>query len=258
MRLLAEDEGKAVGIVNRSGQSDILLVCEHASRRIPRTLGTLGLDPVALEAHIAWDPGALAVAERLSAQLDATLVKQNFSRLVYDCNRPPHSPDAMPVVSEVYEIAANRALGDEERQARIDEIYRPFQSALAEVIASRIQAGQGTVLVTIHSFTPVYKGVQRAVEIGILHDRDQRMADRMLELAEDDKSYLTRRNEPYGPADGVTHTLCEHGLANNLPNVMIEIRNDLIADEKGQEQAADYVQSLLERSLAAIRVENRG
>lgn len=248
--ILTAAEGAAVTVENATGRSPVLLVCEHASLRMPALLGTLGLSAEALKAHIAWDPGALAVARRLSASFDAALVFQNFSRLAYDCNRPPESPDAMPTVSEVYEIPGNRDIDPVERQARIDGIYRPWQRTLTETIAARKAAGRETVLVTIHTFTPVYKGVARDVEIGILHDRDSRLADAMLTRATQQRDCRIERNQPYGPADGVTHTLVEHGVANGLLNVMIEIRNDLVRDEAGQAQISDLLEALVSGSLA--------
>lgn len=239
----------AVTIENAAGKSPVLLVCEHASLRLPSSLGTLGLSPDALTAHIAWDPGALAIARNLSARFDATLVFQNFSRLVYDCNRPPESPDAMPAVSEVYDIPGNRDIDAGERQARVDEIYRPWQRALADTIAARKAAGRETVIVTIHTFTPVYKGKTRSVEIGILHDRDARFADSVLARAGGQHNYRVERNEPYGPEDGVTHTLVEHGLANGLLNVMIEVRNDLVKEDAGQGGVAGFLAELIGESL---------
>jgi len=248
--ILTAAEGVAVTVENASGRSPVLLVCEHASMTLPASLGSLGLPADALTAHIAWDPGALAVARKLSARFDATLVFQNFSRLAYDCNRPPESPDAMPVVSEVFEIPGNRDIDPEQRQARIDEIYRPWQRRLRETIAGRKGAGRETVVVTIHTFTPIYKGAPRSVEIGILHDRDARLADEMLARGGTGSRFVVRRNEPYGPKDGVTHTLIEHGLANGLLNVMIEIRNDLVKDEAGQEVVAGFLAELIGESLS--------
>lgn len=250
MQLLTDQDGQPVTVINQGGSSAILLVCEHASRRMPEKLGALGLDEAALSAHIAWDPGALAVSRLISESMDAALVLQNFSRLAYDCNRPPEAPDAMPEMSEIYEIPGNRGLDGEARQARIDEIYRPFEGALSREIESRSKASRPTVIVTIHTFTPVYKGVARDVEIGILHDTDARLADVMLVRA--DGRYVIRRNEPYGPDDGVTHTLKRHGLENGLVNVMIEIRNDLVRDEAGQARAAGFLSGLLGESLAAL------
>jgi predicted N-formylglutamate amidohydrolase len=155
----------------------------------------------------------------------------------------------MPEVSEIFEIAGNRGMSSAERQARVDEIYQPFRQSLAATIKARSNAGRDTVIVTTHSFTPVYKGVSRRVEVGILHDRDTRLADQMLGFAAQRRQFAMGRNEPYGPEDGVTHTLREHGLANGLMNVMIEVRNDLIRDETGQGVMAGFLAGLISESL---------
>jgi len=253
--LLTEAEGNPVAITNAGAKGDFLFLCEHASRRLPKRLGTLGLSEEALQSHIAWDPGALAVAELLAEKLDGALIHQRFSRLAYDCNRPPESDAAMPVVSEVYDVPGNGAISAAERQARIDEIYLPFHEAVSTFVVGRKAAGRRPVLVTMHSFTPVYFGKPRTVELGILHDADSRLADRMLAIAAAEIAYDVRRNEPYGPADGVTHSLIEYGLRYGLPNVMIEIRNDLIRDEIGQRGMADYLEGLLAKSVAALSAQ---
>lgn len=248
--LLAAEEGSPVSVVNPDAKGDVLLVCEHASRILPRKLGTLGLSEEALESHIAWDPGALAVAQILSRMLDATLVSQRFSRLAYDCNRPPEAPGAMPEVSEIYTIDGNRNLSQADRDQRTNALYLPFHKAISDILDERRAAGRDTVIVTMHSFTPVYMGKARSVEIGILHDADSRIADAMLEAGRG-SAHDIRRNEPYGPADGVTHTLIKHGLARGLRNVMIEVRNDLIRDEDGQRVMADLLAALLGNALKA-------
>lgn len=249
--LLTDADGSPVAIDNPDGESPFLFVCEHASRLLPQNMGTLGLGPQALESHIAWDPGALAVSRMLSQQLDATLFYQRFSRLVYDCNRPPEAEAAMPAVSEIFDIPGNVGLSSDDRLVRTQAIYYPFKDGLADVIATRGRGGRRTVLVTMHSFTPVYHGKQRSVEVGILHDRDARLADAMLAAA-DGAAFDTRRNEPYGPTDGVTHTLIEHGLKNGLLNVMIEIRNDLVSDEAGQKVMTGFLAGLLGEGLASL------
>lgn len=227
------------------GQSAVLLVCEHASRFIPEGLGNLGLDEAAAQSHIAWDPGAFAVAEQLSDALDASLISQKISRLVYDCNRPPESDQAIRAESEVYNIPGNTGLSAAQRDERTDYIYRPFQKALAEAVKTRPQ----TVLVTIHSFTPVYNDKPRAVEVGILHDSDSRLADAMLKAAANNPAFKVERNAPYGPEDGVTHTLAEHALPRRLLNVMVEVRNDLLADEAGIEAIATWLENILTSAL---------
>jgi predicted N-formylglutamate amidohydrolase len=249
LKVLSEAEGNCVSIERRDGKSALLIICEHASPTLPERYGDLGLSKDARESHIAWDPGALAVARGISAALDAALISQRFSRLIYDCNRPPEAPGAMPEKSEIYPIPGNQNLDADERKARTEALYIPFHDAVRGLIAERKARGQETVVVTIHSFTPVFNGKPRAVELGILHDADSRLADDMLSAAADAPLYKTERNEPYGPQDGVTHTLILHGVSNGFRNVMIEVRNDLIKDDAGQGVMADYLSGLLQQCL---------
>ncbi|UWR21151.1 N-formylglutamate amidohydrolase [Sulfitobacter sp. S190] len=234
-----------VEVVNADAASPVVLVCEHASHRIPDEFNGLGLSATARESHIAWDPGAMAVARGMSHMLDATLVAARTSRLVYDCNRPPHAPDAMPARSEVFDIPGNRAMTDAERQSRVATYYTPFHDALAACLAAR----RDPVMVTIHSFTPVYHGKHRAVEVGVLHDSDARLADRMLALAPGTVTHKVARNEPYGPQDGVTHTLRTHALPHGHRNVMIEVRNDLLLDAAAQGKMAQTLSGWIKAAL---------
>lgn len=249
--IFAADERKPVAVERPEGRSPVLLICEHASKMIPRSLGDLGLSEELRSSHIAWDPGALDVSLFLSNELDACLIHQRFSRLAYDCNRPPEADSAIPKQSEIFQVPGNIAMGPAERQARVDGIYRPFQAAVAREIARRAASGQPCVLVTIHSFTPLFKGVRRETEIGILHDSDSRFADRVIASLESASGFVVRRNDPYGPEDGVTHTLVEHGVRNGLRNVMIEIRNDLLADDTSRAKVEKHLLSALVTSLDA-------
>ena len=250
-KVLSDTDGDCAAVERPEGRSAVVLICEHASRTVPARFGDLGLSEEALNSHIAWDPGALAVARGISANLDAPLVYQRFSRLIYDCNRPPESPAAMPEISEIYEIPGNRNLDAEERRLRTEALYLPFHDRIEKLLHARRASGLRSIIVTMHSFTPVYRGNKREVELGILHDTDERFADRILALTGDAPLYRTERNQPYGPEDGVTHTLKLHGLANNLENVMIEVRNDLIMDDVGQGVMADYLTGLIQQSLDA-------
>lgn len=250
--ILTSADGEAVAVENVDGASAVVLVCEHASATLPAAAGTLGLSAEALSSHIAWDPGALAVSRLLSARLDAVLVHQRFSRLVYDCNRPPESPAAMPEKSEIYEIPGNRDLSVAERYARTAAIYVPFHDRVSAELARRSGEGRTSVVVTIHSFTPIYFGQKRAVEIGILHDADSRIADAMLEGATKAARFRVERNSPYGPEDGVTHTLRLHALPAGHANVMIEVRNDLIANSVDQEVMADYLAGLIADAVSVV------
>jgi predicted N-formylglutamate amidohydrolase len=250
--------GEVVDVANSAGNSDFLIVCEHASNRIPDSFDDLGLDEAALASHIAWDPGALAVAQAMSKRLDATLVAHRFSRLLYDCNRPPESPGAVPAVSEIYRIPGNTGLSAADRQARVDRFYVPFRDTMTACIDGRMSQARPTALVTVHSFTPVYKGVRREVELGILHGNDARLADALLETSRAGTSLTVRRNEPYGPADGVIHTLDEHAVSRGLLNVMLEIRNDLIADRASQAEMADWLAGCLTQALGWLAEHTKG
>jgi predicted N-formylglutamate amidohydrolase len=233
--LLLAGEGAPAELVNGAGRSACVLVCEHASNLLPKSLGTLGLPASDLQRHIAWDIGAEAVARRLSGLIDAPLVLQRYSRLAYDCNRPPESPDAMPALSETTEIPGNGNLSPAARLARIREIYRPFHRAVAECLDRRAAEGIASMVVSIHSFTPVYKGRSRTVELGILHDRDTRLAASLIGSFPGVNAQL---NQPYGPEDGVLHTLNLHAAPRDLRHAMIEIRNDFIATAAGQAEWA--------------------
>lgn len=238
-----------VDVTNAGGAGPFLIVCEHASNAMPPEYGSLDLDAAALQSHIAWDPGALEVARQMSILLDAPLVAQRFSRLLYDCNRPPDEESSIPAASEIYRVPGNEGLSAEERDARAGRFYHPFRVALAKAIDGRLSP---PAIVTIHSFTPVYHGVSREVEIGILHDEDLRLADAVLAAASKSDGFVVRRNEPYGPQDGVTHTLRVHALPRRLLNVMIEIRNDLIATAENQTAVAARLAGWLSQALAVL------
>lgn len=231
---VAEDLSGCLPVTLTQGDDscEILLVCEHARRDMPPALAGLGLDDAALRSHIAWDPGALGVAQELARLWQAPLVAGGMSRLVYDLNRPPQSPTAIPERSEIFEVPGNRGLGDAARAQRVVKVYEPFRAALAREIATR--RGALRLMVTVHSFTPVFNGTPRAVELGILHGRDARFAEIMLARKPADIGWDVQLNEPYSAADGVAHTLDEQGAANGLLNVMLEIRNDLIETEAQQ------------------------
>ncbi len=244
-----EEDIAAVQILNPDGGSNVLLVCEHASNKIPKQYDGLGLNQGAQQSHVAWDPGAFAVAVLLSEQLDAPLVAGRVSRLIYDCNRPPEAPDAIPTRSELLDIPGNMGISAAERTHRISNIYRPFQDALASITTRK---SRPDVLVTVHSFTPVFLGKPRAVEIGILHDSDRRLADAMLRVAKTHTRRNVLRNQPYTAEDGVTHTLKLHGVRNNLLNVMLEIRNDLISTGPEQRHIANEIAAIIRDALVSL------
>ncbi len=241
----------SVEILNQAGKGRVVLLCEHASNHIPQEYDGLGLSEADQISHAAWDPGALALTQVLSQALDAPVVASTLSRLVYDCNRPPEAASAMPEKSELIEVPGNVGLDQPQRDARIQSVYIPFCQAVAQMLDAR---GPDTVVVTVHSFTPVYFGQPRAVELGLLHDEDSRLVDAMLDHVDQIPLRRTKRNEPYGPADGVTHSLRLHALSRGLANVMIEVRNDLLGNEVQVANMSRDILALLEPALNDITI----
>jgi predicted N-formylglutamate amidohydrolase len=237
-KLLGRDEDHPANIINEHGPSPIVLICEHASNHMPKALGTLGLSDEDLQRHIAYDIGAEGTSRILSKLLDAPLILQRYSRLAYDCNRPPESEGAMPELSEIFEIPGNKNLLPAARLARTQEIYRPFHRAVDDFLDRRAAERRLTIIVTMHSFTPVYKGKTRDFDVGFLFDRDNWLANFLIKAFPTEKARL---NEPYGPKDGVMHTTNLHAAPRGLKHVMIEIRNDLIANHAGQNTWANHL-----------------
>jgi len=243
--------GPSADVLFPQAKGPALMVCEHASNAVPEALNRLGLGRDVLDSHAAWDPGALGLAREMARRLDAALVAARFSRLVYDCNRPPEAPGAVLAKSEVYDIPGNANLSAAARAARVDHVYRPFRDRLTHEIATRAPQA----LVTVHSFTPVYCGQRRSVEIGILHGQDDRLAMETIAAARGQTDHILRLNEPYGPEDGVAHTLDVHGAANGIPSVMIEVRNDLIADGDAQTRMATLLSPWVGSAIARLASE---
>jgi predicted N-formylglutamate amidohydrolase len=221
-------------IVNASGASPFVLVCDHASNRIPKPYGDLGLTLDERLSHIAWDPGALGVAHRLVELLDAPLIRSTVSRLIIDCNRDPGAPGLITTLSERTAIKANEGLGAEERAQRLAAFHTPFHTAIDALLTQRADAGRETILVTVHSFTPVFLGVARPWPIGLIHGLDPRFTRALSDALKADAPGLNVGwNEPYAARNGVTYTLEHHGDGRGLEATMIEIRNDEILEPTG-------------------------
>lgn len=232
-----------------STASPVILVCEHASNTFPAPWGTLGLTPEQQQAHIAWDIGALGLARGLAQRMNATLVHAPVSRLIYDLNRAPHQPGAMPARSEVHDVPGNQTLTPQDRAARMDAVYLPFHHGLHGVLMQRLAVGVVPVVITIHSFTPVYFGAKRTVEFGVIHDADPALATAIVTEARARTHLRCALNEPYSAADDVTHTLRLHATPYALPNAMLEVRNDLITTSSQQDSMAEMLAPVL---LAAL------
>ena len=250
--LLEPDEPNPVTLENESGDSVFFLTCEHAGRAFPRRLGRLGLPEAETLRHIAWDIGIGAVGRDLSLLLNAAVILQTYSRLVIDCNRDPKVPSSIPEISEATEIPGNRSLDEAERAARVDAIFRPYHDAIAAALDRRAAADRASVLVALHSFTPVFKGVSRPWHVAVLFNRDPRLAHALAELLRADGSLMVGENEPYRVSDLTDYTVPVHGERRGLPHVEIEIRQDLITDPSGQREWAERLARLLPAAYAAF------
>ncbi|RUQ40248.1 MAG: N-formylglutamate amidohydrolase [Candidatus Competibacteraceae bacterium] len=248
--LLQPGDPPPVRIVNPQGQAPLVLVCDHASNAIPARLGTLGLGPVELSQHIAWDIGAAPVTERLAMRLNAPALLNGYSRLVIDANRPPGDPTSIAEVSDSTLIPGNRDLDDAAAEQRLDTVFWPYHHAITQALAHRWRHGHGQApaLVAIHSFTPVMNGFHRPWHLGVLWNRDPRLAVPLLNALRANPDLCVGDNAPYSGRE-VGFTMDTHGGAAGLAHVEIEIRQDLITDEAGQAYWADVVGTALEAVL---------
>jgi predicted N-formylglutamate amidohydrolase len=255
--LLGNEDVPPVQEDNAAGRSPFLLTSDHYGRLIPRALGDLGLPASELTRHIAWDPGIAGVAQALSKHLNAHLIAQRYSRLVIDCNRPPEALSSIPRISEATVIPGNDGLAREAAELRRRSIFDPYHRRIREVIDRRLRQGIPTVLVSLHSFTPVYAGIARPWHIGTLYHRDTRLPPLLLKLLRNEPDLAVGDNEPYAVSDETDYTIPVHGEARGLMNSGIEIRQDLIADQAGETQWAERLARILaeiETTLRALRL----
>jgi predicted N-formylglutamate amidohydrolase len=251
--LLAADEPHPVLAERTDRASPLVFVSDHAGRRLPRALGDLGLAASELERHIAYDIGILPVARQLAAAFDAPLLAQTYSRLVIDCNRAPQVAQSIPEVSELTEIPGNKLLSPEQRAARIEALFRPYHDRIDALLDARAARGLPSILVSMHSFTPVYMGVPRPWTVGLLYNRDPRLAAPLLELMNQDAAPYVGDGLPYAMDDLTDYTLPVHGEQRGLLHVGFEIRQDLIAEPRGQADFARWLETMLWRLPAGLR-----
>lgn len=250
--LLGPDDPEPVRLHNTRGRSPFLLLGDHAGRLIPRALADLGLTGHDLDRHIAWDIGVAALGLALSERLDAVFVSQAYSRLVIDCNRDPGRADAVPEVSDGTVIPGNAGLDPAAQDARMVAIHAPYQQAIADEIAARTAAGEPTVLVSLHSFTPRLAGFDRPWQAGVLHDgANDAFARAMLAIMQAEPGLTVGDNEPYR-MDAVDHTVPRHAFQAGLPYVELEIRQDLIGDDAGVESWAGRLARWLPAALENV------
>jgi predicted N-formylglutamate amidohydrolase len=236
----------AVSVVNEAGASPIVLLCEHASNHIPARYARLGLTEADLARHIAYDIGAASVARLLSRRLDAVLALSGFSRLLIDCNRPLAAPSSIPQRSEDTDIPGNVGIDAAERARRDALCFAPFRERVAALLEARLRAGRPTVLIGMHSFTPVYLGVSRRWHAGFLYARAGKLGRALIgSLRDADPSLVVGDNEPYRITDEGDYTVPYQGDARGIPTALIEVRQDLIGDADGQAAWAERLAGVL-------------
>jgi predicted N-formylglutamate amidohydrolase len=259
-RLLATDEPPAFTVENESGTSPLLIVADHAGKHFPRRLRQLGLSNAECERHIAWDIGIGAVCRLIGKALDAVVIRQNYSRLVIDCNRTPGSETSILAVSELTHVPGNIGLSERHRLARVREIFQPYHDRIATELDRRRAAGRPTALISMHSFTPVFKAMRRPWHVGVLYNRDPRFAQILMELLHSEQGLVIGDNEPYSVADASDYTIPVHGEQRGLHHVALEIRQDLITDEAGQRKLTALFARLLPQAygrLVGLQVPKR-
>lgn len=239
----------AVDVIDHGVRSPLLLICEHASNSIPDGWGTLGLSADELRGHIAWDIGAADITRMLARRLRATAILAGYSRLFIDCNRAPERQDAIPAVSDGVSVPGNRDLGDDERALRREIAFTPVHETISALAERHLVHHAAPVLVSIHSFTPVMEGIERPWGIGVLWNEcdalGNALADHLEAAADGLPDMPTGRNAPYSAKTFPAYTLETHGRQRGLPNIALEIRNDLA----GNADAAAHIAGLVERAL---------
>jgi predicted N-formylglutamate amidohydrolase len=249
--LLAAADPAPVTVYNGNGRSPLLLVADHAGNIFPRALGRLGISAAEAARHIALDIGIANLSRMVADALDAALIQQNYSRLVIDCNRPPGAATSIPEISEVTLIPGNVGLSTAERMAREREIFRPYHDAIAAELERRREVKAPTALIALHSFTPVFKAAARPWHAALLYHRDPRLARALLALLRND-GLTVGDNEPYFVSDETDYTIPVHGERRNIPHALIEIRQDLLADENGEREWAQRLARILPEAYRGL------
>ncbi|SDQ95437.1 N-formylglutamate amidohydrolase [Pseudoxanthomonas sp. CF125] len=243
--LLGADDPAPFTVHRAHGDSPFVLIADHAGQRIPARLGDLGLSQAELDRHIGWDIGIAGLAERLSEKLDAFAILQTYSRLVIDCNRPLEAPGSIVAVSDGTAIPGNESLDDDARTARALEIFAPYHARITQELDRRSEESPAPVLVSLHSFTPVFAGFVRPWHTGVLYHRDARLAHALRDALRAEAGMVVGDNEPYAVSDTSDFAVPVHGEQRGLLHVELEIRQDLIDDAAGQEEWAERLARIL-------------
>ena len=230
-------------VLNPDGGAPLVLVADHASPAVPAALDGLGLDDGYFERHIAYDIGAASVTRLLAAQLDAPAVLAGYSRLVIDVNRPPGHPESIPEASDGSKIPGNMGLGEEAQKQRVEMLFEPYHDAIHESLAHLWRRGKPPALFSIHSFTPDSSDEDRPWDVGVLWNRDPRIARPLIERL-GAHGLNVGDNLPYSGQE-LAYTINLHGTAAGLPNCVVEINQDQVSDGEGIERWAGILAEVM-------------
>jgi predicted N-formylglutamate amidohydrolase len=240
-------------VENPGAVSPFLLIGDHAGVAVPAALNNLGLPPEEMARHIACDIGIAGMGALLSRELDATFVRQTYSRLVIDCNRGPGWADSIPPISDGAVVPGNQSLSTSDADARRTLIFQPYHDAIGAALDARLAEGLPTVVISLHSFTPVMRGTARPWTYGVLHEGNSPLSHAVLQhlrarFGED----VIGDNQPYSLSAATDYSVPLHALARGLDYLEIEVRQDLIAEPEGQAQVAAVLAKVLPAALAAL------
>ena len=250
--LLSEDDPPVFLIERAKGSSAFLLTCDHAGRAIPHKLASLGLSEDELSTHVAWDLGVAELGRRLSARLDAFLIMHNYSRLVIDANRPPGAPDSIPTLCERTRIAANEGLSSSDARERVEEVFQPYHQRIRDELDASSARACRSMLVALHSFTPVYMDEGRRWHVGVLYGRDPRLGRLVRDGLRSDGALIVGDNQPYSVSDASDYTIIVHGEQRGIPHVELEIRQDLLASDSDVQSWAERLGGVLEEAASHV------
>lgn len=237
-------------------RSGVLLLCDHAENTIPPAYGTLGLTAEDLGRHIAYDIGAAGVTEHLARALRAPALLTQYSRLLIDPNRGRDDPTLVMQLSDGRVVPGNAVLDDAEIEARIERYYAPYHRAIDEAIDAAIATNKPPVVIAIHSFTQAWKSVPRPWHVGVLWDKDPRLACALLRELTAIPGITVGDNVPYsGQLKG--DTLYQHGTQRGLAHALIEVRQDLILGPEGQEEWGERLALVVRKVLATADLATR-
>jgi predicted N-formylglutamate amidohydrolase len=239
--------------VNEDGPAPLIIICDHASNRVPPAYGDLGLPPAAFERHIAWDIGAAAISETLARRFDAPAILCAVSRLLIDCNRNFADPSLIPAISDGTDVPANQSLPQGEREKRWRTFHQPYQQAIADAVERKLADGQQPILLAIHSMTPALRGIARPWQVAVCWSGDQRLSAPMLDALRARPGIAVGDNEPYLLDPSEDYSIPTHAMRRGLKHLQIEFRQDEVADSTGQQRWAALFGDCLEEVLAKAR-----